>query len=199
MKRCSNGHHYDATMHKYCPFCSIENNINPTNKIAVKKFGLLKKKARNSDEASKHTVLAMDHNPGTPRIDMPLSNRNNIDQSNIKVKQAPLKKGSLPVGILFLKGNNNNGYFPIYNTGSILVARHDNLSMIHTDLIKPSDQVFCSFKYEHKQCIVSARSREMLINNNKIELDTVMRNKDILSLGTIKMQFILVCEGGFQW
>lgn len=208
MKKCSNGHLYDRTIHKYCPYCNVENVINPTNNIAVKKKGRLRNLFSQTETASKHTIISLDEESlgevSTPILEQRQA-KYNIDSESIIQDKANLSNkvsllgDFLPVGFLFIEGDKKSGSFVIYNTVNFVVLNGREIEVIPEAYRHRSNHPLLKITYVNGDCIIDAVSSLAILNNDELRSPRKLRNKDIITIKNIMFKYISILERGFSW
>ncbi len=187
LKRCKNGHFYDAEKYSNCPHCDGGYGMNPTITIP-------------SDPGNDSvTIPGIEQEPTIPDIGATLGN----NKGNVTISYYEDLGEEQPVvgWLVCIKGKNLGKDFR-------LTAERNNIGRdMDMDIVLDDNSVsrekHAIVSYDHVNNIFTALSgmsgSNYYLNGNPVYMPTPMSAYDILSVGKTDLLFIPFCSEKFTW
>ena len=216
LKRCNNGHFYDADKFTSCPHCNptvsasevtvamSPDNMAPEVKAAVNAF---------TDEDSK-TVSLQD---AVSAAAAPSPVQEPAAAAPVQMTAAPVHMddaktvsyfatslGAEPVvgWLVCIEGDHYGESFPL-KSGRNFIGRNANMDVVLAGDMSVSRERHAIVIYEPKaKCFIAQAgdARELFyLNDNVVLNNEMMKNYDVLSVGNEKLLFVGLCGPQFCW
>ena len=186
LKRCKNGHFYDAEKYSNCPHCDGGYGMNPTITIP-------------SDPGNDSvTIPGIEQDPTEPDFGVPIGG-NGDDGGTIAIYD---ELGEPVVGwLVCVKGENIGKDFRLVE-GKNSIGRDYRMNIVLDDK-SVSRETHAIVSYDHVNNIFTALSgmsgSNYYLNGNPVYMPTPMNAYDILSVGKTDLLFIPFCSEKFTW
>lgn len=206
LKRCNNGHFYDADKFTACPHCNPTvsasevtvamdpGNMDPQVRAAVSGF----------DDEEEKTVSLQDAVSAAVAQEAAPAGALAVSDDSRTVSFYESSFGTEPtVGWLTcIEGNHYGKSFPL-KSGRNFIGRNLNMDVALTGDQSVSRERHAVVIYEPKaKCFIAQAgdARELFYLNDKVVLNNeMMKNYDILSVGNEKLIFLGLCGPEFCW
>lgn len=189
LKRCNNGHYYDADVYSSCPHCD------PT--ISASDVTVPMTAPQDQDDV--HTM------PLPDAIDAAVNSQmeNNLDDAKT-VSYYSSSLGAEPVvgWLACIEGDHYGESFSL-KSGRNFIGRSDSQDVALSGDMSVSREKHAIIIYEPKGKTFIAQagdSRELFYLNDKVVLSNeILKNYDVLTIGDEKLIFMALCGPEFCW
>lgn len=207
LKRCNNGHFYDADKYTGCPHC------NPTVSASEVTVAMnpeemdseVRAAANAFDEDSKTVSLqdAISAAVEQPAAPAPAAAPVQMDDAKT-VSYFANSLGAEPVvgWLVCIEGDHYGESFPL-KSGRNFIGRNANMDVVLAGDMSVSRERHAIVIYEPKaKCFIAQAgdARELFYLNDSVVLNNeAMKNYDVLSVGNEKLLFVGLCGPQFCW
>lgn len=208
LKRCNNGHFYDAEKYTSCPHCNPTVSASEVT-VAINPGDLASGADIFGGEDSKTVSLqdavsaAMEQPAAAPAPSVSLAAAAPADDAKTVSFYAD-SLGTEPVvgWLVCIKGDHYGKSFPL-KSGRNFIGRNANMDVALTGDMSVSRERHAVVIYEPKaKCFIAQAgdARELFYLNDKVVLNNeMMENYDILSVGNEQLLFAALCGPQFCW
>lgn len=212
LKRCNNGHFYDADKYTTCPHCNptvsaseVTVAMNPEDMApeitATPSFGSEDSKTVSLQDAISAAVEKPA--PSAPAPSRPAAAPVQMDDAKT-VSFYSNSFGTEPVvgWLTCIEGDHYGESFPL-KSGRNFIGRNANMDVVLAGDMSVSRERHAIVIYEPKaKCFIAQAgdARELFyLNDNVVLNNEMMKNYDILSIGNEKLIFVALCGPQFCW
>lgn len=189
MKKCSNGHYYDASIHAVCPYCSSVRDTEKTVAMAFQGSG-----------------MAMSGNEKT----IPLfPNNGDFMQQQDSGKTVALMPQKLGVKVdpvvgwlVCIDGEDKGKDYRLHSENNYL-GRDSSMDVCITgdETISRQNQAIIAYDVQQKKFYLSnGTGRSMVyLNGNALFQTMELHTSDHILIGKTELLFVALCGENFQW
>lgn len=208
LKRCNNGHFYDADKFTTCPHCNP--TVSASEVTVAMDFEDVDPQIRAFADEDNKTVSLQDavsaavEQDAAPAAPMQASASAVVSDDQKTVSFYAASYGTEPtVGWLTcIEGNHYGESFPL-KSGRNFIGRNPNMDVALTGDQSVSRERHAVVIYEPKaKCFIAQAgdARELFyLNDNVVLNNEMMKNYDVLSIGNEKLIFLGLCGPEFCW
>lgn len=185
LKRCPNGHYYDADEYAFCPKCEDQGVTPPAAS------------PQESSQAEEDGAATVQIRPQIPAADVLPADIARVPQPGV-----PKKKGPVAGWLACIEGES---YGCIYELkyGQNRIGDSPDVDILLTGAARADGccRVVVTYDEENKAFTVNAgETRELsYINDQVILFDTKLHERDIIQTGGVRLMFVPLCGPDFSW
>ncbi len=210
LKRCNNGHFYDADKFTTCPHCNPTvsasevtvamdpGDMDPQVRAAAGTFGDEDSKTVSLQDAVSAAVEREAAAPAAPAASYGASD----DSKTVSFYAASFGTEPTVGWLTCIEGDHYGKSFPL-KSGRNFIGRNPDMDVALTGDQSVSRERHAVLIYEPRaKCFIAQAgdARELFYLNDKVVLNNeMMKNYDILSVGNEKLIFVALCGPEFSW